>query len=251
MEPISERLRRTLWAVIVLGGLHVCVSLAWAAAQPPPARDYWHPRPVQLNGSPGPLTSADSDHDFGRLAQGSQVSHRYTVTNSSDQPLSIESVQSSCGCTAALVAEKNLAPGQSSAIEVRFTSGKLSGPFHKTVRVSTRPEGTLVLSLRGSIQPDYLADPSALNLGTIKMGAETSRSLLLYPARSEARWTYRVNTPPDPSLEIRPPTAVPGGYQLKVTARGTRPGPLTGVISLSGGATNPAIYLRYSGQVVP
>ncbi len=251
MEPISERLRRALWAVIVLGSLHVSASLAWAAVQPPPARNYWQPRPVHLNGSPGPLTSVDSDHDFGRLSQGSQVSHRYTVTNSSGQPLSIEGVQSSCGCTAAVVAEKHLAPGQSSAVEVHFTSGKLIGPFHKTVRVHTRPQGTLILSLRGSIQPDYLADPSALNFGTIKMGAQTSRQVLLYPTRSEARWTYRVSTPPDPFLEISPPVPVPGGYQLTVTARGTRPGPMTGVISLSGGATNPVIFLRYSGQVVP
>lgn len=251
MDPISERLRRILWAIILLGSLHIGASLAWAAAQPPPARDLWQPRPAQLTSSPGPLTSAESDHDFGKLSQGSQVSHIYTITNASEQPLSIERVQSSCGCTAALVAEKNLAPGQSGAVEVRFTSGKLIGPFHKTVRVYTRPEGVLILSLRGSIQPDYLADPSALNFGTLKLGEGTSRKVLLYPTRSEARWTYRVSTPPDPCLEISPPVPVPGGYQLTVTARGTRPGPLMGVLSLSGGASNPVIYLRYSGQVVP
>jgi hypothetical protein len=251
MDSISESLRRTLWAIILLGSLHIGASLAWAAVQPPPTRDLWQPRPVVLSDSPGPLTSPDSDHDFGRLSQGSQVSHVYTVTNVSDQPLSIERVQSSCGCTAALVAENKLAPGQSSAVEVRFTSGKLIGPFHKTVRVHTRPEGVLVLSLRGSIQPDYLADPSALNFGTLKLGAQTTRTVLVYPTRSEANWTYRVSTPSDPSLEISPPVRVPGGYQLKVTARGTRAGPLVGVLSLSGGAGNPAIYLRYSGQVVP
>ncbi|MCE7871257.1 DUF1573 domain-containing protein [bacterium CPR1] len=251
MEPISGRLRRTLRAIILLGSLYTGASLAWSAAQPPPTRDLWEPRPLLLNSSPGPLSSANSDHDFGRLPQGSQVSHVYTITNSSEQPLSIERVQSSCGCTAALVAEKNLTPGQSSAVEVRFTSGKLVGPFHKTVRVYTRPEGVLVLSLRGSIQPDYLADPTALNFGTLQLGAEISRTVLLYPTRSEALWIYQASPPPDPSLEIGAPVRVTGGYQLKVTARGRRPGPLVGMLSLSGGASVPPIFVRYSGRVVP
>lgn len=41
--------------------------------------------------------------DFGEVPQGQTVRHSFSFNNDGDEPLLIEKVHSSCGCTAALV----------------------------------------------------------------------------------------------------------------------------------------------------
>jgi len=54
--------------------------------------------------------------DFGEVAQGDKVPHTFKFRNDGDKPLYIDRVKSSCGCTAALLSAKTLAPGESGEI---------------------------------------------------------------------------------------------------------------------------------------
>ena len=40
-----------------------------------------------------------AEHDFGILAKGAKVEHRFTITNVFKENLEIASIHSSCGCT--------------------------------------------------------------------------------------------------------------------------------------------------------
>ena len=39
------------------------------------------------------------EHDFGSLPQGKPVTYEFEFTNTGDQPLILDNVQASCGCT--------------------------------------------------------------------------------------------------------------------------------------------------------
>lgn len=59
-------------------------------------------------------------HDFGDVGPDSDNLCKFTVTNTGDKPLIIESVSASCGCTTPKKPEKPILPGKSDIIEVGF-----------------------------------------------------------------------------------------------------------------------------------
>lgn len=69
------------------------------------------------------MTSISFDrlrHDFGDVAQGSENTTRFNVTNTGERPLIISDVSASCGCTLPVKPEGPIAPGASDVIEVTF-----------------------------------------------------------------------------------------------------------------------------------
>jgi len=61
-------------------------------------------------------------HDFGFLTQGKKVEHIFRFKNNGDVHLIIHDTKTSCGCTAAVLSEKAIAPGSVGEILVRFDS---------------------------------------------------------------------------------------------------------------------------------
>ena len=99
------------------------------------------------------LTSLKFDkmkHDFGKVKEDTDNKTFFTVTNTGQNPLVIESVKASCGCTTPSKPEKPIAPGKSDKIEVVFHPkvGQLKQQ-NKTIRVvaNTVPSET-VLNVR-------------------------------------------------------------------------------------------------------
>lgn len=61
-------------------------------------------------------------HDFGDVKPEVQNTCKFKVTNTGKNPLIIESVSASCGCTTPHKPEKPIPPGKSDYIEVGFKS---------------------------------------------------------------------------------------------------------------------------------
>lgn len=59
-------------------------------------------------------------HDFGNVKPDSENTCKFLVTNTGKNPLIIENVAASCGCTTPHKPEKPIAPGKSDYIEVGF-----------------------------------------------------------------------------------------------------------------------------------
>jgi mono/diheme cytochrome c family protein len=99
-------------------------------------------------------------YDFGVLLQGATVQHAYTVKNDGKAPLEIQSVNTSCGCTAALPDPKVLPRGATGRILVTYDSRGKIGEVNKLVRVrSNDPESPVVnLSIRGFVAPSEHMD---------------------------------------------------------------------------------------------
>ena len=112
-------------------------------------------------------------HDFGTVTQGEKVDHHFVVKNRGDEPLTINQIRSSCGCTAATLSAKTIPPGKSEEVKVTFDSTNFAGQVTKTVNLdSNDPHNpSTVLTLQGKVSEIIAAVPNPLNLGSLKAGS--------------------------------------------------------------------------------
>lgn len=82
-----------------------------------------------------------SQHDFGELKSGVKVDFTFTFRNSGKKNLEIKDVKTSCGCTAALVSNKILKPGEEGTIKVELDTTNREGKLRREVTIiSNDPE---------------------------------------------------------------------------------------------------------------
>ncbi len=79
-------------------------------------------------------------YDFGTLTEGDTVEHTFAFTNTGSMPLIINNITASCGCTTPEWPHEPVAPGETSAIRVRFNSKNKRGEQHKTVTIYANTE---------------------------------------------------------------------------------------------------------------
>ncbi len=85
-------------------------------------------------------------HNFGTIKEDTENKASFTVTNTGKNPLIIEKVDVSCGCTTAKKPEKPIAPGKSDKIEIVFHPkvGQLNEQ-KKTVTVTANTDPKIVV----------------------------------------------------------------------------------------------------------
>ncbi len=85
---------------------------------------------------PAPVVSwlTEQDHDFGEVPAGKTVRFMFRYKNVSAEPLLLQTVRVSCGCTAAEWTEEPVAPGENGQVLIEFESS-LHGEFRKKIRV--------------------------------------------------------------------------------------------------------------------
>jgi hypothetical protein len=93
--------------------------------------------------------------DFGRALPGKRLTKEFSLRNRGSRPLSIETLASSCACTAFLLDEKDrtLAPGRSAALRVTLTTPQRPGRVVETVSVTSNdPErGVVDLTVEATV----------------------------------------------------------------------------------------------------
>jgi Protein of unknown function (DUF1573) len=82
------------------------------------------------------------NRDFGKIAEGQKLEVAFRFRNAGDQPLIIEKVQPSCGCTIAEQPEEPIAPGKEGVIKAAFNSEGRVGSNHKTLYVYANTKGS-------------------------------------------------------------------------------------------------------------
>ena len=93
-------------------------------------------------------------NDFGKIKQGTPVSHEFKFTNTGKVPLVITNVQASCGCTTPDWSKDPIPLGQKGFIKATF-SAAAAGVFDKSVTVMANVEnGTVILKIKGEVVPN-------------------------------------------------------------------------------------------------
>lgn len=76
----------------------------------------------------------EKDHDFQHLRQEHPKTFVFRFKNIDTQPIVLQTVRTSCGCTAAVWTETPIAPGATGQIEVEYDAYQ-RGEFRKKIRV--------------------------------------------------------------------------------------------------------------------
>ncbi|MDW7645986.1 MAG: DUF1573 domain-containing protein [Desulfuromonadales bacterium] len=127
------------------------------------------------------LRAETTNFRFGEIYQGQQLEHAFRLENTGNAPLLIERIRSSCGCTAALLSEYQIEPGQSAQLRVTFDSTRFRGPVVKTVYVYTNDPLHRVAQfyLRGQVTPELVLEPARADLGALEAGAVGEAAIVI------------------------------------------------------------------------
>jgi uncharacterized protein DUF1573 len=123
--------------------------------------------------------------DFGAVDRGARVDHTFALPNRGTAMLRIDHVKSSCGCTVAVISDRDVPPGGEARVGVSLDTARLAGRTTKTVNVYTNdPDAPVVgLSLTGQVIADLILTPTPLYLGHVRRGDAVRREVLVTPGR--------------------------------------------------------------------
>lgn len=116
------------------------------------------------------LKLKDSTYDFGKIQQGRPVTTVFEIMNVSSEPLVLENVVASCGCTTPAWNREAIKPGGTSSIKVGYNAAA-EGVFSKTITVQYGGSKTKTIIITGNV---YKAPATSVP-------ANTSLSLLKQP----------------------------------------------------------------------
>ncbi|WP_435523803.1 DUF1573 domain-containing protein [Chryseobacterium indoltheticum] len=89
--------------------------------------------------------------DVGKIPQGKPKIIRFEFTNTSSQPIMIDKVAPSCGCTTADYTKTKILPGKTGFVEASYNAAA-EGPFSKSITVTMSDnQNPKVLSFKGTV----------------------------------------------------------------------------------------------------
>ena len=129
--------------------------------------------------APPQLAFTETAYDFGRVAQGTPVEHRFAFINDGGTDLTIINLRAACDCEATLHGGRDIAPGAGGAVQGRFDTDAVYGPQRWTITVySNDPtQRAVVLSVSGEVVLDVAADPPQVYLGVVPPGVAALREV--------------------------------------------------------------------------
>jgi hypothetical protein len=96
------------------------------------------------------LLLKESGYSFGKIPQGRPVIHVFEIVNTGKEPLLLENVQASCGCTTPEWSREPIAPGATVPIKVGYNA-YAEGHFNKTVTIFYNNGQTKALIISGDV----------------------------------------------------------------------------------------------------
>jgi hypothetical protein len=89
--------------------------------------------------------------NFGNLEEGAPADHIFEFKNTGKEPIIIERVQPSCGCTTPEWTKEPIAPGKTGIVKASYGTQGRPGAFDKTLTVFSNA-GTKVLTIKGMVE---------------------------------------------------------------------------------------------------
>jgi len=98
--------------------------------------------------------------DFGKVKQGTPVTHEFKFTNTGKVPMIITNVQASCGCTTPAWSKEPIGPGGQGYIKATYNAAAV-GAFNKSVTVTANVDnGFVQLIIKGEVQAPAPVQPN-------------------------------------------------------------------------------------------
>jgi hypothetical protein len=169
---MPSKTRRVCWGLIVLTGF------AFSTAR---AEEGWAEKMFDK-----------TTHDFGTVARGAKVTHRFRIKNIYKETVHIREVRTTCGCSAGKPSKRTLESLETGYIEAtmnttRFTRRKDSN----LIVVFDQPSYAEVrIPVTAYIRTDVVLTPGGAEFGAVEAGKPAERKIeVAYAGRSD--WTIK------------------------------------------------------------
>lgn len=96
------------------------------------------------------LQLKETEHDFSKIPQGKPVYYDFEVVNTGKQPLKLDDVHASCGCTTPEWSPEPIAPGATAKIKVGYNAAA-EGYFEKFITITYNTNQTEQLKIKGTV----------------------------------------------------------------------------------------------------
>lgn len=149
-------------------------------------------------------------HSFGRVLHGKKLTHVFWLLNRGTDTVTVSHIRSSCGCTAAMVENTRIAPGDSSDLTVTYYPPRPShGPQTKSVAIFLNDESRprFQVGISADIISEMEPDSSKRILGPLATGATITVPVRLRNTGSRAMELLDVQS--TLTIEHRDPSGAP------------------------------------------
>jgi hypothetical protein len=93
-----------------------------------------------------------TDYDFKTLPEGPQATAEFKFKNIGTDPIELQNVQASCGCTVPEWTKESIAPGKTGTIKAIYNTQGRPGPFTKNLTVTTKAGYNKVITIKGIVE---------------------------------------------------------------------------------------------------
>jgi hypothetical protein len=203
-----------------------------------------------------------TEHNFGVVARGSEVTHRFRIKNLYKEDVQISTVSTTCGCTTPQFDRDAVKTGGELYVTITMDTNKFQHQKNSTVTVQfAQPRFAEVrIPVEVYIRSDVVLTPGSINFGAVAAGTKTDRSIeIAYAGRPN--WTISKVITGDPHVEAKivplpgNPAAGTVNYRLDVSLLpGTPVGNLRKQMTLvtddaTGGEIPVIVQARVEGDV--
>jgi hypothetical protein len=201
---------------------------------------------------------AETDHEFGVVARGSDTVFKFPVTNIYKDDVVLESVRSSCGCTSADLEHPIIKSFETGYVVAKFNTRTFTG-IHSatlTVQISKPYPAQVQVRVHGNIRGDVVFEPGSVEFGQVDQGTSQEKKVSIsYAGRSG--WNVDDVRSSSDYLEAELVQRERNGgrvvYDLVTRLRDSAPAGFlkTQLVLVTNDASNPRIPLEVSADVRP
>lgn len=165
-------------------------------------------------------------HDFGNiLEKDGTVSFKFNFTNTGSQPLIVQNVIASCGCTTPSWTKQPVMPGERGFVSVAYDPANRPGNFDKSITVqSNASEPSVRLRITGKVaaKPLSIEDEYRHAMGPVRFKTNHLSYGTIYKGDPQIRDFELVNTSTNPvNIELK---NIPPHLQAKLSKTVLKPG---------------------------
>jgi hypothetical protein len=212
---------------------------------------------VLLSSAQPKIEFKKTEHDYGTIKEdGGMATATFEFKNTGNQPLILNSVKATCGCTTPEWSKEPVAPGKSGFVKVAYNPINRPGAFQKNANVYTNAEPSVsILTIKGKVEPRKLSmeeqypremgplrcKSNYLSLGTMKNTESKTETLEFYNSSDKEATLKVYRAPAHMQIAFEPQTIPPGKTGLMSVVYDAKKRNAYGYVS-------DRIYLEVNGQ---
>jgi hypothetical protein len=203
-----------------------------------------------------------TEHDFGNVAHGTEMLHKFSFKNIYEIPLDVTITSISCGCTTATSSAARVAKNETATIDVKMNGRLFTGnrSVYVYVRFSnfSNPEkeffSTAKLKVSANSRQDIVFNPGAVSFGVVAQGQGASQEITVeYAGTSPWKVDEVVTNGLPVEAKFEALRTKPGvvGYKVSVSLKADAPaGALKGEMFLkTNDSASPLLPVLVEGNV--